>query len=148
MTFPGFPWPYEPCVYMTAWTKDATTYSNHSRARSPNGCNLAWTRCLTHFTVLFFIFRSCVQVEAWPVDDISESVFAVGWVNGRTGVAGDEVGSVVEQVHVDQVQTSEGQTHRHHVGGYVAAGEGNRKQCDNNTKAWHLIGECDCLCVF
>lgn len=37
---------------------------------------------------------------------MSESVFAVSWVNGRTGVAGNEVGGIVEQVDVDQVQTS------------------------------------------
>lgn len=41
-----------------------------------------------------------------PVDDVSESVFAVRRVNGRTGVAGDEVGGVVEEVDVDQVQSS------------------------------------------
>ena len=47
-----------------------------------------------------------------PVDDISESVFAVGRVNGGTGFAGIEVGGIVEQVDINQVQTSVKHTDR------------------------------------
>ena len=103
------------------------------------------------------LFHICVQLEIWPVDDISESVFAVGWVNGRTGVAGNEVGGIMEQVDIDQVQTSARNTHKQthtHTHTHTHRGEirwycmwqveiRNRKQSDN-AKAWHLIGECVC----
>lgn len=46
---------------------------------------------------------SSVQLLVLPADDISESVIAVGWVNGRTGVAGNEVRGIMEQVDIYQV---------------------------------------------
>lgn len=50
--------------------------------------------------------NSLTEKQIWPVDDVSESLLAVSWVNGGTGVAGNQVGGIVEQVDVDQVQTS------------------------------------------
>lgn len=99
---------------------------------------------LSSCTFYRHVFHSCVWLEIWPVDDISESVFAVGWVNGRTGVAGNEVGGIMEQVDIDQVQTSAENTHTQaKYGDMWQVEKVNRKQSDN-TKAWHLIGEHGC----
>lgn len=49
------------------------------------------------------VSQKCVVMERQlkPVDDVSECIFAIGRVNRRTGVAGNEVGGIVKQVDVD-----------------------------------------------
>lgn len=64
------------------------------------------------------------MLQIRPVDDVSESIFADGWVDGRTGVAGNEVGGIVEQVNIYQVQASAKHVHNtHNLRGFIVGGD-------------------------
>lgn len=96
------------------------------------------------------MLHSCVQLQLWLVDDMSEGFLAVVWVNRRTFLAGSEVGGIMEQVDIDQVESSVRKTHTSKIRWYVTGGARKHKTIWHQ----HLILTSDkwacvwfCVCV-